>query len=113
MLANFRPMAQRAFAKATANRKALEIEAAAAGLNLAEEPRQTPPRINRAWAKHAHKGRNGAQGQSPDRTMVITAADVAEGRVLPRSLPGATVLQVAPALADDGRAGPRSRWPTP
>lgn len=34
--------------------------------------------------------------------MVITAADVAEGRVLPRSLPGATVLQVAPSLADDG-----------
>lgn len=38
--------------------------------------------------------------------MVITATDVAEGRVLPRSLPGATVLQVAPALTDDtmGRA---------
>jgi len=38
--------------------------------------------------------------------MVISATDVAEGRVLPRSLPGATVLQVAPALTDDetGRA---------
>jgi glycosyltransferase involved in cell wall biosynthesis len=36
--------------------------------------------------------------------MVITAADVAEGRALPRSLPGATVLQIAPSLQDSAAA---------